>query len=148
MLCCGYNADNAINILGYDTLAETDFCTLQCDLGGAPLPQPWLWPSVTSLLPKGLPGLPGSVLERLSKSQNDLLYSSCLLLAQLHLFVPPTADIHLKKDGANRGGVEQPCHIYPPDSQLLKANISGYSLPPLGRGYWGDNPVCGEVQLG
>lgn len=37
--------------------------------------------------------------------------------------------------------------IYPPGSQLLKSGVPGYFPPSLGRGYYGDNMVCGEVQL-
>lgn len=111
------------------------------------LPQPWLWPSVTPPLPAGLPGLPGSSLELLNKWQNHL-FSFCLLLAQLHVLVWPKADRHLKKNDANRGGDEKLCHIYPPDSQLLQADVSGYSSLSLGRGYREENLVCGEVQLG
>lgn len=147
MLCCGYYADNAINTaLWY--LSGNRFLDAACHSGAwHSLPQPWLWSSATPPLPVHLPGLPGSTLELLNKWQNRL-FSFCLMLVQLRLLVPPKADKHLKKNDANQGGDENLCHIYPPDSLLLKADVSGYSSPPLGRSYCGDNPVCVEVQLG
>lgn len=71
-------------------------------------------------------------------------FSFCLLLAKTRPLVPPEADIW-RRMMQIREWVKSHATA---DSQLLKADISGYSSLLLGRSYRGDKMVCGEVQLG